>query len=79
MAAAATPYVSWMSATATQAEEAATQAKAAVAAYEAAFAMTVPPTVVAANRALLLMLIANELFGSKHPAIMATEAEYVEM
>jgi len=79
MAAAATPYVSWMSATATQAEEAATQAKAAVAAYEAAFAMTVPPTVVAANRALLLMLIATNFLGQNTPAIMATEAEYVEM
>jgi PPE family/PPE-SVP subfamily C-terminal region len=49
MAAAATPYVSWMSATASQAVEAATQAKAAVAAYEAAFAMTVPPTVVTSS------------------------------
>src|SRR4029077_14745373 len=49
MAAAAPPYVSWMSATASQAVEAATQAKAAVAAYEAAFAMTVPPTVVTSS------------------------------
>ena len=79
MAAAAAPYVSWISATATQAQAAATQAKAAVAAYEAAFAMTVPPTVVAANRALLLMLIATNFFGQNTPAIMATEAEYVEM
>ena len=51
MAAAAAPYVAWMSATAAQAEQAATQAKAAAAAYEAAFAMTVPPPVIAANRA----------------------------
>jgi PPE-repeat protein len=79
MAAAAAPYVSWMSATATQAEQTATQAKAAVAAYEAAFAMTVPPTVVAANRALLLMLTATNFLGQNTPAIMATEAEYVEM
>jgi PPE-repeat protein len=79
MAAAAAPYVSWISATATQAEEAATQAKAAVAAYEAAFGMTVPPTVIAANRALLLMLIATNFLGQNTPAIMATEAEYVEM
>jgi len=50
-----------------------------VAAYEAAFAMTVPPTVVAANRALLLMLIATNFLGQNTPAIMATEAEYVEM
>ena len=79
MAAAAAPYVSWISATAAQAEETATQAKAAVAAYEAAFAMTVPPAVIAANRALLLMLIATNFFGQNTPAIMATEAQYVEM
>jgi len=79
MAAAAAPYVSWISATATQAVEAATQAKAAVAAYEAAFGMPVPPTVIAANRALLLMLTATNFFGQNTPAIMTTEAEYVEM
>ena len=79
MLAAATPYVSWLSATAAQAEETANQARAAVAAYEAAFAMTVPPTVVAANRALLMALIATNFFGQNTPAIMATEALYVEM
>jgi PPE-repeat protein len=79
MAAAAAPYVSWISATAAQAEQAATQAKAAVAAYEAAFAMTVPPPVIAANRALLLMLVATNFFGQNTPAIMATEALYAEM
>ena len=79
MAAAAAPYVSWISATAAQAEQAATQAKAAVAAYEAAFAMTVPPPVIAANRALLLMLVATNFLGQNTPAIMATEAEYAEM
>ena len=79
MAAAAAPYVSWISATAAQAEQTATQAKAAVAAYEAAFAMTVPPMVIAANRALLLMLVATNFFGQNTPAIMATEAQYVEM
>ena len=79
MAAAAAPYVSWISATAAQAEQAAAQAKAAVAAYEAAFAMTVPPAVIAANRALLMMLVATNFFGQNTPAIMATEALYVEM
>ncbi|HME78786.1 MAG TPA: PPE family protein [Mycobacterium sp.] len=79
MAAAAAPYVSWISTTAAQAEAAAAQAMAAVAAYEAAFAMTVPPAVIAANRALLLMLVATNFFGQNTPAIMATEAEYVEM
>src|SRR5277367_604108 len=79
MAAAAAPYVSWISATAAQAVETATQATAAVAAYEAAFAMTVPPPVIAANRALLLMLIATNFLGQNTPAIAATEAEYAEM
>jgi PPE-repeat protein len=79
MAAAAAPYVLWITTTAAQAEETGAQAKAAVAAYEAAFAMTVPPPVIAANRALLMALIATNFFGQNTPAIMATEAEYVEM
>ena len=79
MAAAAATYVSWISATAVQAQEAAAQAKAAVAAYEAAFMMTVPPAEIAANRALLLALVATNFFGQNTPAIMATEALYVEM
>ena len=79
MAASATTYVSWISATAMQAAETAAQAKTAVAAYEAAFAMTVAPAVIAANRALLLALVATNFFGQNTPAIMATEAEYVEM
>ncbi len=79
MAAAGATYVSWISATAAQAEQSAAQAKAAVAAYEAAFAMTVPPPVIAANRSLLLALIATNFFGQNTPAIMATEAAYVEM
>jgi PPE-repeat protein len=79
MLAAATPYVSWLTATAAQAEETANQARAAAAAHEAAYAMTVPPTVVAANRALLMALIATNFFGQNTPAIMATEALYAEM
>ncbi|UMB70693.1 PPE family protein [Mycobacterium paraterrae] len=79
MAAAGATYVAWIGATAVQAEQAAAQAKAAVAAYEAAFAMTVPPPVIAANRALLLALIATNFFGQNTPAIMATEAAYFEM
>jgi PPE-repeat protein len=79
MATAAATYVSWVTATAAQAELTAAQATAAVAAYEAAFAMTVPPPVIAANRALLLALVATNFFGQNTPAIMATEALYVEM
>ncbi|RAU99976.1 PPE family protein [Mycobacterium colombiense] len=79
MAAAAAPYVAWMSVTAAEAEQAADQARVAVAAYEAAFAATVPPPIVAANRARLMALIATNLLGQNTPAIMATEAEYAEM
>src|SRR3954465_15018967 len=53
MAAAATPYVTWMSGTAAQAAQAATQATAAAAAYETAFAAHVPPAEIAANRTQL--------------------------
>ncbi|MFZ0905302.1 MAG: PPE family protein, partial [Mycobacterium sp.] len=79
MMAAVTPYISWLSTTAAQAEETANQARAAVAAYEAAFGMTVPPPVIEANRALLMALIATNFFGQNTPAIMATEALYAEM
>jgi PPE-repeat protein len=79
MAAAAAPYMAWMSATAVQAEQTATQASAAAAAYETAFAATVPPPVIAANRSLLMSLIATNLFGQNTPAIAATETHYAEM
>lgn len=77
--AAATPYAVWMGATAGQAEQAAAQARAAVGAYEAAYAMTVPPAVIAANRTLLAALVATNFFGQNSPAIAATEAHYSEM
>jgi PPE-repeat protein len=79
MAAAAGPYMTWTRTTATQAEQTATQAKAAAAAYEVAFAATVPPPVIAANRAQLMALVATNLFGQNTPAIAATEAHYAEM
>ncbi|QUR67570.1 PPE family protein [Mycobacterium spongiae] len=79
MAAAAAPFVTWLNATGAQAEQAATQAKLAAGAYEAAFAATVPPPVIEANRALLMSLIATNIFGQNTPAIAATEAHYMEM
>jgi len=79
MAAAAAPYVTWMSATATQAAQAATQAKMAAGAYEAAFAMTVPPPVIAANRSLLMSLLATNFLGQNTAAIATTEAQHMEM
>jgi PPE-repeat protein len=79
MTAAAGTYVEWLSATAAQAEETAAQARAAAAGYEAAFAMTVPPPEIAANRSLLAVLVATNFLGQNTPAIAATEALYAEM
>ena len=79
MVSAVLPYVSWLSTASGLAEESASQARAAAAAFESAFAMTVPPPVVAANRVLLMSLIATNFFGQNTPAIMATEAQYMEM
>ena len=69
----------WTRATAAQCEQAATQATAAAAAYETAYAMTVPPAVIEANRVQFMALIATNLLGQNTPAIMVTEAEYSEM
>jgi len=79
MSAAVAPYVAWMSATAGQAEQAASQAQAAAGAYETAFAMTVPPPVITANRTQLASLTATNVFGQNSTAIAATEAQYGEM
>ncbi len=79
MTSAAASYAEWLAATAARAEETATQATAAAAAYEAAFAMTVPPPEIAANRALLAALVATNFFGQNTPAIAATEAQYAAM
>ena len=79
MTSAAGSYVGWLSATAAQAEETAAQARAAAAGYEAAFAMTVPPPEIAANRSLLAVLVATNFLGQNTPAIAATEALYAEM
>jgi PPE-repeat protein len=79
MTGAATPYIAWLSSSAAQAQETAAQVRAAAAAYEAAFSMTVPPPEIAANRSLLMTLVATNFFGQNTPAIAATEAQYAEM
>lgn len=78
-AAAAKPYIAWLTYTGAAAEQAGVQAMASAAAYEAAFAATVPPPIIAANRALLAALVATNFLGINTPAIMATEAHYMEM
>jgi PPE-repeat protein len=79
MANAAAPYVAWLNTTATQAEQAATQARAAAASYEQAFAATVPPPVIAANRAQTAQLVATNVLGQNTPAIAQLEAQYGQM
>ncbi|WP_373200323.1 PPE family protein, partial [Mycobacterium marinum] len=79
MIASVLPYVGWLEATAVQAGHSAMQASAAAAAYEQAFAMTVPPPAIAVNRAELAALIATNFFGQNTAAIAANEAEYAEM
>jgi PPE-repeat protein len=79
MAAAVAPYVGWMNTTAAAAEQTASQLTSAIAAYEAAFTATVPPPVIAANRASLAALVATNIVGQNTPAIAATEAQYAEM
>lgn len=79
MSAAVAPYTEWMTATAEQARQAATQTRAAAAAYQAAHAGVVPPTVIAANRATLRSLVTGNVMGQNSAAIAANQASYAEM
>ncbi len=79
MAAAAAPYVGWLSAAAGKAASAAAQARAAAEAFETALGATIHPAAVASNRTTLASLVATNFFGINAPAIAATEFQYVEM
>ena len=79
MASAAQPYVTWLQETSAQAEQAAAQAQAAVAAYEQAFAATVAPPLVAANRAETAAAVQANVFGQYTPLISQLEAQYGQM
>jgi PPE-repeat protein len=79
MAAAVRPHMAWLTYTAESAASAAAQAMASAAAFETAYAMTLPPAEVAANRALLTGLVSTNTFGQNVPAIAAAEARYSEM
>jgi len=69
----------WLLAAATQAERTAQQARAAAAAYTTARDGSVPPSVVAANRAQTAALIAANILGHNSAAIAALETEYAQM
>ena len=79
MAQAVQPYVTWMTTTAAQAEQAATQAREAAAAYETALAASVPPPLVATNRAQVTQLMATNVVGQNTPLIAQLEAQYSQM
>lgn len=76
MAYSAARYMGWLQATAEQTKQTAMQARTAAAAYEQAYAMTVPPPVIAANRTLLASLVATNIVGQNTAAIADTEAQY---
>jgi PPE-repeat protein len=79
MTSATAPYIAWLQGSSLQAAQTSAQARLAAAAYEGAFDATVPPAVIAANRALLAALVATNFLGQNTPAIAATEALYMEM
>ncbi|OBF81011.1 hypothetical protein A5791_06785 [Mycobacterium sp. 852002-51163_SCH5372311] len=79
MAAAAAPYVAWLTAAAAQAASAGAQAKAAATAFETAQSATVHPAAVTTNRTTLLALVATNILGQNTPAIFETEFHYMEM
>ncbi|MEB3983990.1 PPE family protein [Mycobacterium sp. 663a-19] len=79
IAPAAADHVAWLKATSAQAQQAAARARAAASAYDAAFAATVPPPAIEANRARLRSLAGANCLGQDGPAIADTEADYERM
>jgi PPE-repeat protein len=79
MTQAAAPYLRWLNATAAQAQQAATQARAAANAHESALAAVVPPLVIEANRAQRMSLASTNCLGQISPAIADAEADYEQM
>jgi PPE-repeat protein len=79
MAQAAAPYLQWLHTAAAHASMSAVQARVAATSYESAFAATVPPAAIAANRIQLMTLIATNILGQNTAAIAATEFEYIQM
>jgi PPE-repeat protein len=78
MAAAAQPYITWLTTTSGQLQEAATKAMSSAAAYQTAYSSSIPPAVVLANRTQLAQLVAKNTLGQYTAAIAANEAQYGE-
>ncbi|MEO6793136.1 MAG: PPE family protein [Mycobacterium sp.] len=73
------PYVAWLQQASATAAMNAQLASQAAALFETARSASVPPPVIAANRAMLLALISTNFFGQNSTAIAATEAQYEAM
>ncbi|MFQ2842511.1 PPE family protein, partial [Mycobacterium paragordonae] len=78
MGAAASPYAAWLSAAGAVAEQAASQARVVVSAYETARSTIVHPALIAGNRNSFVSLVLSNVFGQNAPAIAAAEAAYEE-
>src|SRR5271169_479881 len=76
---AAEPYLTWLQTTAQQAQQTASSAQTAAAAFSSVRASVVPTAEVTANRMRLVQLLATNGFGRNLPAIAETEAEYQSM
>ncbi|MEE3750813.1 PPE family protein [Mycobacterium intracellulare] len=79
MAEALEPYLAWLRLTAQQCQQTAASVEVVAAAFEWTHWTVVHPSLVAANRARLAMLLATNFFGINYPAIAETEAEYHTM
>jgi PPE-repeat protein len=73
------PYVTWLRTTAQQCQQLSLSAQVAAAAFGSTLVSVVHPSVVTANRAQLVHLLATNAFGINLPAIAATEAQYQAM
>ena len=79
MADAAAPYIDWMADGSDEGGGNGRPGAAAAAAYEAAFAATVPPALVTANRAQYVALVMANVVGQYTAQIAAAEAAYADM
>ena len=78
MAASVQPYITWMTTTATQVEQAAIQAQSAAAHFENVLREVVPPPLIAANRMELVQAQQTNVLGLNNGVIAQLEAQYSE-
>src|SRR6202012_5842214 len=75
----ATPYFEWLDSAGEQAGRTAEQAESALRAYQSAFAATVPPPVIEANRKRRLETAASNQLGQQSVSVADIDAEYEDM